>query len=174
MIRMLECLLLSWRFLSLSSVFSILVSSFCSGWMFFSPFCSTLLIWVPVSSPSLLVPCIVCFISLCIAFTFPSILWPFLWASWLPAFWILHLIGWLCLHRLVLVLEFWSVLSFGPYFFVWACLLYSKEQSLRYSPGQGNPCCCVVALYERGVGSQREQCYLLGSWLSLSNFPHYL
>ena len=33
--RMLERLKMSWRFLSLSSFFWILVSSFCSGWMFF-------------------------------------------------------------------------------------------------------------------------------------------
>ena len=58
MIQMLECLQLSQRFLSLSSFFKILVSLFCSRWMFISPFCSKLLIWVLVSLPSLLVPCI--------------------------------------------------------------------------------------------------------------------
>ena len=67
MIWMLECLKLSWRH---SSFFWILVSSFCYSWMFISSFCSKLLIWVPVSFPSLLVPCIFSFISLCTAFIF--------------------------------------------------------------------------------------------------------
>ncbi|KAF6119851.1 hypothetical protein HJG60_010237 [Phyllostomus discolor] len=39
MIWMLDCLKLSHRFLSLSSAFQILVSSFCSSWMFISSFC---------------------------------------------------------------------------------------------------------------------------------------
>ena len=57
MIQMLEHLKMSWRFLSLSSFFWILVSSFCSGWMFLSSFWSKPLIWVLVSFLSLLVPC---------------------------------------------------------------------------------------------------------------------
>ena len=85
----------------------------------------------------------------------------FLWASRLPVFWTRHLIGWLSLHCLVLFLEFWS-LSFGPYFFVFMHPLHCKGQSLRYSPGQGNPCLCFVVLYV-GEGSEREQCGLLGS-----------
>ena len=79
MIWMLEHLKMSWRFLSLSSFFQILVSEFCSGWMFLSSFWSTPLIWFPVSFPSLLVPCIFLyfkstfsFISLSIAFIFSS------------------------------------------------------------------------------------------------------
>ena len=44
MIQMLEHLKLSWRFLSLSSFFCILVSSLCSGWMFISSFWSKPLI----------------------------------------------------------------------------------------------------------------------------------
>ena len=71
MIRMLEHLKLSWRFLNLSSFFWILVSSLHSGWMFISSFCYKLLVWVPVSFLSLLLPCIFFFIALCIAFTFP-------------------------------------------------------------------------------------------------------
>ena len=66
---MLECLKLSHSFLSISSCFWILVSSFCFGWMFISSFCSKLLIWVPISFPSLLVPCIFCFFSLWVAFS---------------------------------------------------------------------------------------------------------
>ena len=95
----------------------------------------------------------------------------FLWASWLPVFWTLHLIGWLSLHHLVVFfLEFQSVLSFGPYFFVSTLLLRSKGQSLRYSPGRGNPRCCIVALYV-GEGSEREQGCMLSSHPSFSHFP---
>ena len=50
-------------------------SSFFSGRMFLFSFCSKLLIWVPVSFLSLLVPCTFYFISLFIAFIFSSILW---------------------------------------------------------------------------------------------------
>ena len=75
MIWMLERLRMSWRFLSLSSFFSILVSSFCFGWMFIFFFCSKSLIWVLISFPSLLVPCTFSFISLYIVFTSFSILW---------------------------------------------------------------------------------------------------
>ena len=64
MIQMLECLKLSHRFLSLSSLFWILGSSFCSGWMFISSFwlcgistyasilarCLSSLCWILVSS----------------------------------------------------------------------------------------------------------------------------
>ena len=66
--------------------------------MFISYFCSKSLIWVPVSFPSLLVPCMFCFISLCVAFISSFIFnWTqlILWAFWLPVFWTLHLTGWL-------------------------------------------------------------------------------
>ena len=59
-------------------------------------------------------------------------------------------------------LEFWSVVLFGPQFFVLAQLLCCKGWSLRYSPGWGNQLCCFVTLYV-GEGSEREQCHLLGS-----------
>ena len=75
-IQMLVSLKLSWRFLSLSSVFLIFVSSFCSTWTFIYSLCSKLLIWVPISFPSVLVPCIFSFIFLYIAFTFSSVLRP--------------------------------------------------------------------------------------------------
>ena len=45
-------------------------------------------------------------------------------------------------------------------------------QGLRYSPGQGNPLCCFVAL-SVGEGSEREQCCLLCSLLVFSHFPGY-
>ena len=47
-------------------------------------------------------------------------------AFWLPGFWTLHQIDWLSPHRLALFLEFCSVLSFGPYFFVSVHLLSCK------------------------------------------------
>ena len=72
MIRMLEHLKMSWRFLSLSSFFWILVSSFCSSWMLIYSFWSKSSIWVPVSFPSLLVPCTFSFDSLSIVFIFSS------------------------------------------------------------------------------------------------------
>ena len=160
-----------------SSFCWILVSSFCSGWMCISFIWSKPLIWVLVSYPSLLVPCIFSFISLFIDFIFSSNLWPYSTnsvTSWLPGFWTVHLIGWLSLHRLVVFfLELWSILSFGPYFSVWACLLHSKGRSLRCSSGQGNPGHCTVVLYA-GEGSEREQCRLLRSQPAFSPFPHYL
>ena len=60
MIHMSEYLKFSKRLLSLSSFFWI-VSSLWSSWMFISSFCSTSLIGVLVSFPSLLVPCIFLF-----------------------------------------------------------------------------------------------------------------
>ena len=136
--------------------------------MFISSFCSKLLIWVPVSFPSLLVPCIFCFISLWVIFTSSFILWPFsvnfvsiLITSVLNS----------APDRLSIssslnssFLKFWSVLSFGPYFFISVHLLCSKGWSLRYSPGRGNPLFCVVVLSVR-EGSEREQCCLFDSHL---------
>ena len=60
------------------------------------------------------------FISLSIAFIFSSILWTqtFLWMSWWPVFWTVHLIGCLSFcHLVIFFLELWSVLSLVPFFF---------------------------------------------------------
>ena len=98
---------------------------------------------------------------------------PFLWASWLPVVWTLHLICWLSLHHLVLFLKFWSVLSFGPYFFAWEHLLHCKGWSLMHWSGQGKPHCCVVALYV-GQGVREGTVPLAWLWLyfqSLSPWP---
>ena len=81
----------------------------------------------------------------------------FLWAPWLPVFWTLHQIGCLSPCGLALFLEFWSVLSFGPYFLVTGHLLSCLGVGFRYSPGWGNPHCCFVAL-SVGEVSEREQC----------------
>ena len=57
-------------------------------------------------------------------------------------------------------------------YFVSVQLFHCKEQSLRSSPGWGNPHHCIVALYV-GEGSEREQCYLLGSRIGFSHFPRH-
>ena len=108
-------------------------------WMFISSLCSKLLIWVPVSFPSLLVPCLFFFSSLCIAFTFSSVLWPH---STISVSLLITSVLNCASDRLAISLSpssvfsgAWSVLSFGPYFFVWACLLRSKGRSLMYSRG---------------------------------------
>ena len=84
----------------------------------------------------------------------------------------LHLIGWLSPH------QFSSISGALICSFIWALFLYlstllhCKGQSLRYSPGQGNPLCCIVTLY-MGERLEREQCHLLSSQLALSNFICY-
>ena len=137
--------------------------------MFTSSFCSKSL--SPGFFPFTVVSYIFSFSSVCIAFIPSFCDWAqsFLWAPWLPVFWTLHLIGCLSPHHLVLFLEFLSVLSFVPYFFVSTHLLHCKMWSLRYSPEWSNPLPDVVALYV-GEGSEREQCLLLACWLS-SHFP---
>ena len=50
--------------------------------------------------------------------------------------------------------------------------LHSKRQSLRCTPGWGNPGCCIVTPCV-GEGSEREQCCLLGSLLAFGHFPCY-
>ena len=71
----------------------------------------------------------------------------------------LLLIDWLSLYCLVLLLELWSVLSFGPYFFVLAWLLLVR--SLRYLPGQGNPL-LWRCLWGRGPRGNSVPCLALG------------
>ena len=120
MIQMLEYLKLSHRFLCISSFSWIFVSSFCSGLMFISSFSSKLFIWVPVSFPSLLVPCIYFFILLYIAFTSSSILWPY---STISVRILITSVLNSASDRLAIssslssILELWSVLTFVPYFF---------------------------------------------------------
>ena len=91
-------------------------------------------------------------------------------STWLPVFWTVYLIGCLSPRCLGLFLEFWSVLSFWPYFFVSLHLVHGKGWSLRYSPGWGNPLCCVVVL-PVGEGSEGEQCCFLGSHPTFCHFP---
>ena len=135
MIQILERFRLSQRFLSFSLFFWILVSSFCSGWMFIYSFCSKLVIWFLVSFLSLLVPCRFFFISHNATFIAAWVFFMLQWvsgASWLPVFGTVHVIGWLSLYCLVVFfLELWTVLSYGYFFFfflVSGSLLHSKGQ----------------------------------------------
>ena len=145
--------------------------------MFISSFCSNLLIWVPVSFPSLLVPCTFSFISLFIAFTFSSNLQPYSTNS--VSILITSVLNCasdrLAISSSLSCIFFWSFDLFfhlGHFFFVWACQLCSKGWNLRYWPGRGNPCSCVVVL-PVGEGSEREQCHLLCSGLAFSHFLCY-
>ena len=65
------------------------------------------------------------------------------------------------------------------YSFIWAIFLclgvqlfHCKGQSLKYSPGQGNPFPCVMTL-NVGDGSEREQYHLLGPHPTFSHFLCY-
>ena len=94
---------------------------------------------------------------------------PFLWAPRLPVFWTLHLISWLSLHRLVLFLEFWSILSFGLYFFVSAHPLHLRGGALGIYQGRTTHIavlwCCMSG---RGQRVNNATCLDL-SWLSVTS-----
>ena len=119
--------------------------------MFISLFCSKQLMLVPVSFP--LVPCTFSFISLCTAFTSSSIfLYSIIFVSiWLPVFWTLHLIGWLSFCHFILFLEFWSVLSFGPYVFVLLCLLHIRGRALGIFQGRATMSLCCGTVHRAAV-----------------------
>ena len=120
--RMLDRLKLSQWLLTLSSFFWILFSSCCSHWLFLVP-------CVPnYRCDSRVHPLYCCFPVNCSLFqlvnpSFPTIFFMLLRSSLsslsiLLTIWPLHLIDCLSSFCLVLFLEFWSVLSFGPCFFV--------------------------------------------------------
>ena len=119
---MFEHLKLSQRFLSLSLFIWILVSSFCSGLMFHF----FLLLQLVDLSPGFL-PFTVGSLYILLYSTL-GILHLFLhfcdqaqsvlWASWLPVFWTLHLIGWLSLCHLVIFFSGALICSF-----IWAIVL---------------------------------------------------
>ena len=81
---------------------------------------------------------------------------PLLWASWLPVFWTVHLIGWLSLHHLVLFFVL-DLFFHGSIYLCWACLLQCKGWRPRCSPGWGNPghCmyCCMWGRGPRGINA---------------------
>ena len=146
------------------------------------------LICVPVSFPSLLVPCTFSFISLCLPFTFSSI---FLSYSTISVSILITSVWKSSSDRLAIfslfIVFFWSFdmffhlglfifLFFILFLFIYFChstsLMYSKGLSFRNSPGQGNQCCCFIALYV-GEGSLREQCHLVSSPPAFTHFLHY-
>ena len=118
-----------------------------------SSFCSKSLIWVLFSFPSQLLPCMFCFISCWVAYICFFILWPFSISSvsiLITSAWTLHQIGWLCPCHLALFLELWSVLSFGPYFFVLVHLLcYKGDGALGIHKGRAN---LFTVLWHCGAG----------------------
>ena len=99
---------------------------------------------------------------------------PFLWASWLPVFWTVHLISWLSLRHLVLFfLELWSVLSFGVIFFLSLSACYIvRGEALAICQSGATHFTGFVMLYVR-EGSEREYFCLLGSHPTFSHFPHF-
>ena len=172
MIWMLECLKLSQRLLSLSS-FVLNSCFFILSWL------DVYLFQIIDLSPSFL-PFTVGSLYIFLYFTLHISLLPLfcdhsqplLWASWLS---ILDFAS----ERLAISSSLSSVFGALICCFIWAIflfvlahLLHCKGQSLRYSPGRGNPLCCVVVLYV-GEVSEREQCQLLGSLLAFSHFPCY-
>ena len=175
MIQMLECLNLPQRFLSFSSLFWILVSSFCYGWLFISSFSLKSLIWVLVSFPSLFVSYISFFISLFVAFTSFFILWPY---STISVSILITSVLNSASDRLTISSLHSSFSGVLISFFIWAVffvlvhLLCSKGPSFRYLPGWDKSLCYIVVLYV-GEGSEREQCHLLGSHSAFSHFPRY-
>ena len=86
-------------------------------------------------------------------------------------FWTLHVIGWLSPCCSVLFLEFWSILSFGPYFFVSGHLLCGKGWSLRYLPVWGDPLCFIVVLSVWGHQKGNNAAHLLCSYPTSHHFP---
>ena len=97
----------------------------------------------------------------------------FLWASWLPVFWTLHLLGWLSLHHLVLILELWSVLSFGPYFFCLEACYGIRGRALGIHQGGATHItalwCCM---WGRGLRGNNAACSVLGQLSVTSPATH--
>ena len=112
--------------------------------------------------------CSSCLLSFCFYFlgSIVDSLGSVLWASWWPVFWLLHQIGLISLS-----LSSFSGVLFCS--FIWAIFLCVPtpvmlwERRLRYTPGRGNPLCCVVALSVE-EGSEREQCCSLAPL-----YPHF-
>ena len=168
---MLGHLKLSLTFLSLSSFFWILVSSFFSGGMFLSSFWSTPLIWVPVSFTSLLVPCTISFVYLSIGFIFSSGFQP----NSTNYVSVLKISVLNCASDRLAIPSLLSYISSGAliYSFIWAifflswCTCYVKGRSLRCLPGWGNVGHCAVMLYVgNGLRGSNGACSTL-HWISV-------
>ena len=141
--------------------------------MFLSFFWSTPLIWVPVSFPSLLVPCTFSFISLSIAFIFAFNLRPNSTNS--VSFLITSVLNCASARLAISLLLSCSISGALICSFPWAnflswCACYIKGQSLRCSPGQGN-CWLLSCDAVCGGGAEREHWCLLHS---LPDFNHSL
>ena len=160
-------------------VFWILVSSFCSSWMFISSFWSTPLIWVLVSFLSLLVPCTLSFVSLFITFTFSSNLQ--LYSTISVSILITHVSNsvsdTLAISSLLMVvfLELWSVLSFGPYFFVLSfCTCYMvRSGTLGICQGGATHVAALLScMWGRGLRGNNVTCSAL-CWLSITSSANH-
>ena len=166
MIQMLAHLEMSQSLLILSLFFQILISSFCSDWMFI-PYVPNYWFVIPVSFPLLLVPCRFFFISLSVTFISSFMLLPYPMSSLcilITVFWTLPLVGWLSPFCLVLFWAYYSVLSFGLYFFVssiwqlpWVCLCILGRGALT-------PCLNSVAHCRKGT--RPDEYSSLNRWLS--------
>ena len=121
--RMLNCLKLFHRLLTLSSFWGVLFSC-CSDWLFFASLCSKSLIWFSALTTLLLFACKLFFVSVIVSFDSD---WMFFYAAEVltkfpehPHNQCFELCIYDCLSPFCLVffLEFWSILLFGPCFFV--------------------------------------------------------
>ena len=171
MIQMLERLKLSQRFLSLSSCFWILVSSLCLVECLEQKFLllQTLDLspsFLPFTVGSLYILLYFSFRSLHFFLYFGTILNHFLWASWLPVFWTLHLIGWLSLHCLVVFFSGALICSF-----IWA--IFSSCHTCHVVKGgaldipQGRATHFAV-LWGKCLRGNNVTCSAL-SWLSITS-----
>ena len=142
--------------------------------MFISSLCSKSLIWVPVFFPSLLVPCIFFFISLCIAFTFSSILQP---CSNISVSILITSILNCASDRLAISSFLSSVFGALIYPFIWAVFFLSRCACYVVRVGalgiiQGRATHILVVVLHGGWGRRGNNgpCSAL-SWLSTSLLP---
>ena len=175
-IWMLECLKLSWRLLSLSSFFFL---HYCFFILFQLDAYCFLLLQIVDLSPSFLLFTVgslyIFLFSLCVGFVSSFILW--LSSTNFVSILITSVLNsaWDRLAISLLLSSFSGVLICS---FIWAVFLCfsapvtCKGQSLRYSPGLGNPFCWAVALSVR-EGSEKEHCHLHCSCSTLPNFPRF-
>ena len=75
-------------------------------------------------------------------------------------FWTVHLIGWLSLHDLVLFLELWSILSFGPYLSPCACYVI-RGGALGIHQGRVTHAAVCYCMWGRGPRGNNAACLAL-------------
>ena len=155
MIQMLECLEFSHGFLSLSSFFLN-----CLKWriLFWLHVCLFLLFRIFDLSPGVL-PFTLVSLYILLYFTLGSLhlflhfaTWTqsFLRASWLLVSCTLHQIGCLSPYRLVLFLEVWLILSFGPYSFSWHIYYVVRGRALDVCQGRATHVLFCASVWGRG------------------------